>query len=171
VWGVYCSVTVVLSRSEFVYPGSRWRKRRMIRTSTAAPFCGGGRRKCVNRRFCVSADDQAIKVLRIGESKSREGLPQIHVLISGVSGTQSTAFGLLSSSSSSSSPTTATFLASQRFNSLSKRFSLTDQALLTHCSAKNFPALQHILSLLSALEYTNWGGDWAVLNFRVIYLW
>ena len=129
----------------------------MITTNTAAPFCGGGRRKCVNRRFCVSADDQAIKVLRISESKSREGLPQIHVLISGVSGTQSTDFGLLSSSSSS--PPTTTFLASKRFISLSKRFSLVDQALLTHCSAKNFLALQHILSLLSAFEYLNWGGD------------
>jgi hypothetical protein len=57
--------------------------------SREAQLSGGGDdlRKCVNRRLSVPADDWSIKVLRISESESRGGLPQIHALIPGVSTT------------------------------------------------------------------------------------
>jgi len=59
---------------------------------------------------------------------------------------------LLSSSSS-------TFLTSQQFSLFSKQHSPTDQALLTHCSAKHFQLHgMHSVLLLSALKYTKPGG-------------
>ena len=51
------------------------------------------------------------------------------------------------------------FLTSQQFSRFSKQYSLTDQALLIHCSAKNRQLYgMHSELLLSALKYTEQGG-------------
>jgi hypothetical protein len=54
----------------------------------------------------------------------------------------------------------STFLTSLQFSRFSKQYSLPDQALLIHCSAKNFQLYgMHSVLLLSALEYAEHGGD------------
>ena len=75
-------------------------------------------------------------------------------------------FCSLSSSSSSS-----TFLTSQQFSLLSKQYSLTAQALLIHCFAKNFQMYgMHSALLLSALKYTEHSRYQSVSICRAVYV-